>query len=41
MTIETIGVIGLGNMGFGMAATLAGKGFRVSATTPQNELSAG
>jgi 3-hydroxyisobutyrate dehydrogenase len=32
MTIETIGVIGLGNMGFGMAATLAGKGFRVSAT---------
>lgn len=32
MTIETIGVIGLGNMGFGMAATLAGKGFKVSAT---------
>lgn len=32
MTIETIGVVGLGNMGFGMAATLAAKGFRVSAT---------
>jgi len=30
MTITTIGVVGLGNMGLGMAATLARKGFRVT-----------
>ncbi|GJD51788.1 2-(hydroxymethyl)glutarate dehydrogenase [Methylobacterium crusticola] len=30
MTIETIGVVGLGNMGLGMAAVLARKGFAVS-----------
>ncbi|TXN00329.1 NAD(P)-dependent oxidoreductase, partial [Methylobacterium sp. WL64] len=29
MNIETIGVVGLGNMGLGMAATLARKGFAV------------
>lgn len=30
MSMEQIGVIGLGNMGLGMAATLAGKGFAVT-----------
>jgi 3-hydroxyisobutyrate dehydrogenase len=30
MTITTIGVVGLGNMGLGMAATLARKGFQVT-----------
>jgi 3-hydroxyisobutyrate dehydrogenase len=30
MTITTIGVVGLGNMGLGMAATLARKGFAVT-----------
>jgi 3-hydroxyisobutyrate dehydrogenase len=30
MTIRTIGVVGLGNMGLGMAATLARKGFTVT-----------
>jgi len=30
MTIKTIGVVGLGNMGLGMAATLARKGFTVT-----------
>jgi 3-hydroxyisobutyrate dehydrogenase len=30
MTINTIGVVGLGNMGLGMAATLARKGFTVT-----------
>ncbi|MCJ2050422.1 NAD(P)-dependent oxidoreductase [Methylobacterium sp. J-070] len=29
MAIETVGVVGLGNMGLGMAATLVRKGFRV------------
>ncbi|MCB4805930.1 3-hydroxyisobutyrate dehydrogenase [Methylobacterium brachiatum] len=29
MNIETVGVVGLGNMGLGMAATLARKGFKV------------
>ena len=29
MTIKTVGVVGLGNMGFGMATTLARKGFEV------------
>jgi 3-hydroxyisobutyrate dehydrogenase len=29
MDIRTVGVVGLGNMGLGMAATLAGKGFTV------------
>jgi 3-hydroxyisobutyrate dehydrogenase len=29
MTVKTIGVVGLGNMGLGMAATLARKGFKV------------
>ena len=29
MTIATVGVVGLGNMGLGMAATLARKGFAV------------
>ncbi len=29
MEIQTVGVVGLGNMGLGMAATLARKGFRV------------
>jgi 3-hydroxyisobutyrate dehydrogenase len=29
MAIHTVGVVGLGNMGLGMAATLARKGFTV------------
>lgn len=32
MAITTVGVVGLGNMGLGMAATLAGKGFTVLGT---------
>lgn len=32
MAIRTVGVVGLGNMGLGMAATLAGKGFTVLGT---------